>query len=380
MRIDSIDLFYLSMPSVTRGADGTQDTLLVRVRDETGLEGWGECDASPLVTLSAYVCPASHGNVINLRDILLGERLEAANDIPRLDDRVLREALDIEQVHHALSGADIALWDLLGKRLGEPAWRLLESLEPKEARQGSVPHPKVPYASVLFEETPEATLKRARELRAAGYRAAKFGWGPMGREGEAMDMALVEAARSGLGMEPLLFIDAGVVWGEDDETAYRRAVAFSSQRISWLEEPLFPDAIPAYARLKKRQPPVPIAAGEGSNRYRFAEDLMENGRVDYIQIDAGRIGGMTTALRVRKLAEKLGVTYVNHTFKSHLSLAAALQVFATASRSELLEYPGSYRHFLKEQVSSRVRWREGPMGWCVRLTGPALGSRSIGAS
>ncbi|HVR73164.1 MAG TPA: enolase C-terminal domain-like protein, partial [Planctomycetota bacterium] len=82
-----------------------------------------------------------------------------------------------------------------------------------------------------------------------------------------------------------------------------------------------------------------IAAGEGSNRFRFAEDLLENGRVDYIQIDAGRIGGITTAFRVRRLAEKLGVTYVNHTFKSHLSLAAALHVLATEERFELLEYP-----------------------------------------
>jgi L-alanine-DL-glutamate epimerase-like enolase superfamily enzyme len=375
MRIDSIDLFYLSMPSVTRAADGTQDSILVRIRDESGLEGWGECDASPLVTLSAYVCPSSHGNIINLREILLGERLETASDILRLDDKVLREALDIEQVHHALSGADIALWDLLGKRLDEPVWRLLDSLEARAGAGASVPCPKVPYASVLFEETPEATGTRAKELRAAGYMAAKFGWGPMGRaggrEGEAMDIALVEAARSGLGPEPRLLIDAGTVWGEDDETAYRRAAAFASQRVSWLEEPLFPDAIPAYARLKRRKPPVPIAAGEGSNRYRFAEDLMENGGVDFIQIDAGRIGGITTAFRVRKLAERLGLTYVNHTFKSHLSLAAALQVFATAPRFELLEYPAGGSELSRRLVKDPL---ERGAGGLVRVPDrPGLG-------
>jgi L-alanine-DL-glutamate epimerase-like enolase superfamily enzyme len=335
MRIDSIDLFYCAIPNVTRAADGTQDTVLVRLRDQNGLEGWGECDASPLVTIAAYSCPPSHGNIVNLRDILLGERLESPSDIVRLGDKVLHEALDIEHAHHALSGADIAMWDLLGKRRGEPAWKLLETLD----GASSQPRAKLPYASVLFEETPAATRERAKALRADGFRAAKFGWGPMGKHGEANDIALVAEARAGLGDDARLLVDAGCVWGEDDATAFQRAVAFARFQIGWLEEPLLPDAIKAYGRLTARRPPVPIAAGEGSNRFRFAEDLLENGRVDFVQIDAGRIGGMTPAYRVRRLAEKLGVTYVNHTFKSHLSLAAALHVFATAERFELLEYP-----------------------------------------
>ena len=75
MKILSVDPFYLKMPVVTTAADGTQDTVLVRVRADSGLEGWGECDASPLVTLAAYCCPMSHGNIINVRQALLGETL-----------------------------------------------------------------------------------------------------------------------------------------------------------------------------------------------------------------------------------------------------------------------------------------------------------------
>lgn len=371
MRIDQIDLFYLAIPKVTRAADGTQDTILVRIRDESGREGWGECDASPLVTIAAYVCPPSHGNIIPLREILRGEQLDSPADILRLHAKVLREALDIEQAHHALSGADIALWDLLGKRLEEPTWKLLETIEPGRDTASSRPptsHAKLPYASVLFEATPEATQERARELRARGFQAAKFGWGPMGQHGEAFDVALVEAARAGLGNDAQLLVDAGVVWGEDDETAYRRAVAFSRARIGWLEEPLWPDAIPAYGRLKRRRPPVPIAAGEGANRFRFAEDLVESGGVDFVQIDVGRIGGLTTAFQVRRLAERRGITYVNHTFKSHLSLAAAIQVFATAPGFELLEYPAGgselsdrlVRNPLQRGADGLVRVPEGP--------------------
>ena len=83
---------------------------------------------------------------------------------------------------------------------------------------------------------------------------------------------------------------------------------------------------------------VPIAAAESSGRVRDAEDFIINGGLDVVQIDAGRVGGITPAHAVRRLVEARGATYVNHTFKSHLSLAAALHVFATVQRFELLEY------------------------------------------
>src|SRR5260370_18411869 len=89
----------------------------------------------------------------------------------------------------------------------------------------------------------------------------------MGRAGEAEDVALVHAAREGLGAaapgepEPRLMVDAGVAWGEDAETAYARAVAFAPYRLTWLEEPLSPDAIEADPALAARRPPVPIAPG-----------------------------------------------------------------------------------------------------------------------
>ena len=313
-------------------ADGTQDTFLVRIGTDNGLDGWGESDASPLVSMAVYCCPPSHSNIINIRDTILGERVESPEDIRRIHAKVLRQALDIQHVHHAYSGADIALWDVLGKHLGQPVYELLDG-------PVATAHPKRPYASMLFGETPAETAARAQNAVAAGFSAAKFGWGPMGRAGAEEDIALVAAAREGLGKGAGLFVDAGVAWGADYETAYKRAVEFSRFDCGWLEEPLFPDAVEAYHRLAAMRPPVPIAAGEGSGRYRDAEDIVVNGGISYVQIDAGRIGGITPAWRVRKLAEERGSTYVNHTYKSHLSLAAALHVFACAGKFELLEYP-----------------------------------------
>lgn len=331
MRITDIDLFYLALPEIRDIADGTQDTLLVRIGTDAGIEGWGECDASPLVSMAVYCCPTSHSNIVNLREILLGETFETPEDLRRIQAKVWRRGLDIEQIHHAYAGADIALWDALGRRLGEPVWRLLGDEKT---------HAKRPYGSVLFGDTPDETRERAASLAAAGFRAAKFGWGPMGRGTVEDDVALVRAAREGMGADAEVMVDAGCVWGEDDAAALERAARFAAFELTWLEEPFHPHAVAAYGRLAKASP-VPLAGGEGSNTVRAAEDLIEHGGVAFIQIDAGRIGGITPALDVRRAAERAGVCYVNHTFKSRLSLAAAMHVFAGAEAFAHLEYAQS---------------------------------------
>ena len=109
-----------------------------------------------------------------------------------------------------LSGIEQALWDIKGKALGQPVWRLLG---------GGFNNTLRPYASSLFGATPEETRDRARRFVDQGFTAVKFGWDPMGQS-EALDIALVREARRGLGDEPDLMIDAGLVW--DAATALQR--------------------------------------------------------------------------------------------------------------------------------------------------------------
>ncbi|HEV8378707.1 MAG TPA: mandelate racemase/muconate lactonizing enzyme family protein [Tepidisphaeraceae bacterium] len=332
MKITSVDPIYLKMPSITTAADGTQDTLLVRIRTDDGIEGWGECDASPLVSLSVYCCPMSHGNIINIRESLLGETIDGPDDVRQLRAKVLRQGLDIQQIHHAYSGADIALWDVVGKKLHWPVYKLLG---------GGKQYPKLPYASVLFGDSPEQTFQTARGLKDRGFRAMKFGWGPLGSKDAAFDEALAKSAREGIGNDAELMVDAGVCWGNDVETVLERAKTLSRYRVTWLEEPLHPDAIGRYGELSRRKPAVPIAAGENCGTVRAAEDYLEHGGLNFIQIDAGRIGGITPARIICEQAQKRGMTYVNHTFKSRLSLAAALHVFADVESFKYLEYPAA---------------------------------------
>jgi L-alanine-DL-glutamate epimerase-like enolase superfamily enzyme len=334
MRIEAIDLFYVALPEIKMAADGTQDALIVRVTADNGLVGWGECDASPLPSIAAYVAPMSHSNIININEALLGETLNSPDDVRRLRAKAGAYGLDIEQLDHAVAGADIALWDLLGKHLGEPVYRLLGY---------DRSYPKTPYASVLFGDTPEETRQIAERIRKQGYRAAKFGWGPMGKVSLENDVALVAAARAGLGDGPRLMVDAGMVWGADDDAAYQRAVRFAEFNVTWLEEPLNTEEVVAYKALSDRVRangiPVAIAGGEGADFYRSADDMMTNAGLDFAQIDVGRIGGITPADRVCRRARELGIQYVNHTFKSHLTVAASIHVFAGVEEFDLVEYP-----------------------------------------
>jgi L-alanine-DL-glutamate epimerase-like enolase superfamily enzyme len=331
MAIEAVDLFYLRMPDVRNVADGTQDAFLVRLRDGDGNEGWGESDSSPLVCMATYLAPMSHSNIVGLKESLLGEAVETPDDIRRIGRQVRSRAFDIQHFDHAYSAADIALWDLLGRKRDEPVYRLLDG-------PGARSHPKRPYGSSLFGDTPEQSRVLAAGMRARGFAAAKFGWGPFGRGDRSADLGLAAAAREGLGPDCELMIDAGTAWGTDDQTALERARDLAEFNCSWLEEPLDGDAIEAYARLTSGRPPTRIAAGEASARLREAEDVLVNGGVAVLQIDAGRIGGITAAHAARRLAERHGASYVNHTFKSHVSLAAALHTFAAVEDFDLAEY------------------------------------------
>jgi L-alanine-DL-glutamate epimerase-like enolase superfamily enzyme len=329
MRIESIDLFYVSMPIVRDIGDGSQDALLVRVRSGQH-EGWGECEASPLVSIANFCCPMSHIACKNVRDAVLGTTIETPGDIEDLGERIRALGLDIAQTDHTFSGVEIALWDLLGRKRGEPVFRLLGF--PKA-------HPKVPYASQLFGDTPEQTFAKARETQQSGYRAAKFGWGPYGHGSAKTDADHVAAAREGLGDDRTLLIDAGTVWGDDVAKGIERLAALKQHRAHWLEEPFVGGALDAYRQLAERSGEVRLAGGEGAHNFHMAKNLIDFGRIGFVQIDTGRIGGIAPATRVARYATQKGVTYVNHTFTTHLALSASLQPFVAMERDEICEYP-----------------------------------------
>lgn len=328
MKIDSVDFFYLAMPEVTTAADGSQDALVVRVR-AGGLEGWGECEAAPLPSIAAFVCPMSHGACQPVSASVLGKTIDSPDDIRRMARDVAYLSMDLLQAPHTWSGVEMALWDLLGKARGEPAWKLLGY---------DRAYPKTPYASVLFGATPDRTLERARKIRAQGFRAAKFGWSPFG-ETLAGDIAQLDAAREGLGEDGILLIDAGQIFDENVDAAAARLDAMERNRVTFFEEPFHGFAYRAYGDLARRLKTVRSAGGEAAHNSAMAEHLIDFGKVGFIQIDCGRIGGLGPAKQVADYAAARGVTYINHTFTSNLALSASMQPFAGLEAHHICEYP-----------------------------------------
>ncbi len=330
MKIDSVDFFYLSMPQVTTEGDGSQDALLVRVAAGSGQVGWGECEASPLVSIAAFVCPISHGACRPVGDSVLGQTLDGPADIARIATLIDYHSMDLLQAPHIWSGVEIALWDLLGQVRGEPVWRLLGY---REAFR------KNPYASQLFGDTPQETLERAQRARTERFRAVKFGWGPIGKSDLNSDIDQFMAAREGLGEDGILLIDVGQAFGDDVGAAEARLPALERVGAHWIEEPFHTEALDAYRTLASRSPKVRLAGGEGAHNFHMARHLIDYGKVGYIQVDCGRIGGIGVAKKVADYAARKKVLFVNHTFTSHLALSASLQPYAGMLEHEICEFP-----------------------------------------
>jgi L-alanine-DL-glutamate epimerase-like enolase superfamily enzyme len=331
MKIETVDFFYLSMPEVTTEGDGSQDALLVRV-SAGGLVGWGECEASPLVSIAAYVTPMSHGACRPVRASVEGREVTGPADIEAIGREIAWNSMDLLQAPHTWSGVEMALWDLVGRARGEPVWRLLGYSQAAK---------KLPYASVLFGDTPQETLGAAKAIRASNYRAAKFGWGPIGRGSVRDDADQFAAAREGLGADGMLLIDAGQIWGDDVEAAATRLPYLEAVKATWFEEPFHGSAYEAYAALAARSGSVKLAGGEAAHNVFMARHTIDYGKVGFIQIDCGRIGGIGPAKAVADYASRRGVTYVNHTFTSHLALSASLQPYAGLADHVICEYPAS---------------------------------------
>jgi L-alanine-DL-glutamate epimerase-like enolase superfamily enzyme len=331
MKIDSVDFFYLSMPEVTTEADGSQDALLVRV-SAGGLSGFGECEAAPLPSIAAFSCPMSHGACRPVAASVLGRRVDSPADIAAIAADVAYYSMDLLQAPHTWSGIEMALWDLLGRARGEPVWKLLGYAQA---------HPKTPYASLLFGDTPQQTLERGRDAVRRGFRAAKFGWGPIGQSTAAQDADHFFAAREALGSDGILLVDVGQVFDEDVARAAERLDALEQAGAVWLEEPFHAHALQAYGELSRQCRNVRLAGGEGAHNAAMAMHLLDYGGVGFLQIDCGRVGGIGPARRLAEVAAARGVTYVNHTFTSHLALSASIQPYAGLADHTICEYPAA---------------------------------------
>jgi len=233
-------------------------------------------------------------------------------------------------VTHAISGVDIALWDLLGKATGQPVGRLLGGRYRDRVK---------PYASVLMRQ-PGPLADRLVALREQGFRAFKIGWGPFGRHGHALDEGIVQAARAAVGPESLLMVDAGgsdAFWRNGYKWALRTSRMLADYDVAWFEEPLKPDALDDYVRLREAAP-VPIAGGESLTRRQAFQPWLQAGAFDVVQPDVTKVGGISEERRIGWMAQENGIRFIPHGWNTAVGLAADLHLASAFPDTDLVEY------------------------------------------
>ena len=233
-------------------------------------------------------------------------------------------------ITHAISGIDIALWDLLGQVSGQPVGRLLGGRYIDRIQ---------PYASLLMA-APARMKDTLSFVKGQGFRAFKIGWGPFGRTDAKTDEAIVAAARDAIGEDCHLMVDAGgsdAYWPRTYKWAIQTARMLENYRVTWFEEPLGPDSLEDFVRLREHSP-VPISGGEVLTRRQSFLPWLSQGALDIVQPDVTKVGGLSEERRIAWMARDFGVEFVPHGWNTAVGLAADLHLASAIPNTRFVEY------------------------------------------
>jgi len=356
-------------PSVASEAHGTRFIALVKVSTDEGITGWADIETQPHVGKAIVDAPS--GGQIGLESLkaaLIGENPLERERLWQKMYRFLayygRQGAGMQM----MSGVDIALWDIAGKAFGQPVYTLL----------GAKYRDKVKgYASTLFRPTPDAMKAAVAEYRERGFRAIKFGWGTFGYD-LARDIALVRAAREEAGPEIDLLVDGGW-YGVAYDNPYRpRALRdwitviaeLEGLGVVWLEDCLHPENIAGYRTLSEHTTRLRLAAGEQYAGFDEFERLATEGRVDVLQPDLSRCGGLTVGKQIANFATRRQIECVPHAWLTDLLKAASLHLNAYLMNSLYLEYNVSSASLLNNLCTTHLAMED---GYIAVPDGPGLG-------
>src|SRR5438445_12296684 len=294
---------------------------IVEVVTDEGLSGIGSA-----MTSKALI----DASVKLLRPLLIGER---ADEPARVSEK-LRQSLFWQgrggAVEHAISGIDIALWDVFGKACGQPVSRLLGGRYRDRIK---------PYGSMLFEE-PSLLRERLQQTVARGFKAIKLGWRPFGRRDGKYDELLIRTARETVGPDVELMVDAGgseQFWPHGYKWALETAKMLAGYDVVWFEEALPPDDLEGFIELR-RHAPLPITTGEVLTRRQSFRPYLERRAVDIIQPDCTKCGGLTEAWRIGWMAYEHNILLVPHGWNTAIGLAADLHLTAALPVARYIEF------------------------------------------
>jgi D-galactarolactone cycloisomerase len=243
----------------------------------------------------------------------------------------------------ALSGVDVALWDILGKVRGVPLYQLM----------GGRVRDKVPvYATALYPEEPAKVARRARGFADQGFHGVKI---KVGFDLD-QDVRIVRAVRQELGKDFIVMTDANQGYSLD--VGIKAAQAFADAGAYWLEEPLFVEDIAGHAILREKGR-TPIAVGENLNMTYAFENFILRGAVDFIQPDVARAGGVTEIRKIAALAAKHKVPVSFHTWGDAVALAVSVHLSAAIENCIVMELDYTYNPLREELLREPLEVQNG---------------------
>jgi L-alanine-DL-glutamate epimerase-like enolase superfamily enzyme len=359
MKITQLEAYAVSCPvppaaQVSLGIGRTlkRDAVLLKVITESGLIGWGEAHAGRAPSVIAELINAT------LAPLVVGE---SASDIQGLWTRIYRLQLASHgtgaAAAMALSGLDMALWDLRGKAAGKPLYEVL----------GGTRQALRAYAGgISFGYGPtEQLVDEALGAQSAGYRALKLRLG-MDR---LTDVARLQAVRAALGPTVELLTDANCAYSLED-ARYVRA-ALDELGAGWLEEPFSAHDFLAYRALAPHGR-TPLAAGENHFLVEAFERLADDGVVRVWQPDLSKCGGISEALRIAAVAQVHGIQLHLHTSVTGLNVAASLHFLSALSNPGYFEADYSTGNRLRTHLCAPLS-EVSEAGNFLPPTGPGLG-------
>jgi L-alanine-DL-glutamate epimerase-like enolase superfamily enzyme len=333
MRISNVEALVLEAPSEygtddDNEARGPKHTCIFVVDTDEGITGVSQVETQPHVVRAVVEAPGEASGLFSgLEALAIGED---PLQIETLWDRLYRGSYYFGRrgaVMQAISGIDLACWDILGKVSNLPISTLLGGRRRDRVRA---------YASTIFRESPDAGRAAMEGYLERGFTAVKFGWGPFG-EDPRNDEAVVRAARGIAGDDIELMIDAGWRRRRTAKEAIHMVRSLEEFRPYWIEEPCFPEDYDTMRRVAEAVE-TRIAAGEAESTCWSFRELMTRGRVDVLQPDLSRCGGLTVARQVAYMAQEANVMVCAHAWGSQLLTAATLHFAAFLSGQTFLEF------------------------------------------
>lgn len=332
MKITKVEAIPVRQPGdIKLINDSAQDGIIIRVHTDEGIVGYGEVDSAPWVVKAIIESPVSHRICQGLANVVVGKD---PFEVQKIWDDMYLASLFYGQhgvAIQAMSGIDIAIWDIIGKAVGQPIWKLLGGKYRDKVRA---------YASTLMPYTPAEAAEEALKWKEEKYTAVKLGWGgfelPM-----KQNIELVKAAREAVGDDMDIILDIGFIPSPEVsiDAASRIQLVHELEPFKpyAIEEALYPHDYEGYKKLR-RSTTLRIVAGENeTTRYGFKQ-LIDYCQLSFIQPDVTRCGGLTEARRIAHHAEINSINVVPHCWSSGIVEAASLHLIASIPNAELLEY------------------------------------------